>query len=190
METEALADLLAEGVPPNRISYSRHLEMRYAGQSYELTVELPDRSVDARTIAEAETAFHNLHEKTYGHFAKDEPTMVVNVRVTGIGDIPKPHLRRTRDSQTAMTGAAHRQVYFSEVGGFIDTPVYLRASLSDSGAVAGPAIIEEMDSTTVVPPQFVARVDEHGNLRITGPKPEIQPLPAAEAEARQTQSVG
>jgi N-methylhydantoinase A len=188
MESEAHADLLAEGVPPDRISYSRHLEMRYAGQSYELTVVLSSRSFDARTIPDAETAFHNLHEKAYGHSAKDEPTMVVNVRVTGIGDIPKPRLRRTRDPKTTLTGDAHRKVYFSESGGFVDTPVYLRASLTNSGVVAGPAVIEEMDSTTVIPPAFLASVDEQGNLRISRVKRETHPGPATGLKARQAQS--
>jgi N-methylhydantoinase A len=163
--------------------------MRYAGQSYELTVDLPDRSVNVRILADAVAAFHNLHEKAYGHSAEDEPTMVVNVRVTGIGEIPKPNLRRTHDSQSALTGDAHRKVYFPEAGGFIDTPVYLRANLSDLGAVVGPAVIEEMDSTTVIPPEFVARVDDQGNLRITRSKHETQPRPAAGSKARQTESV-
>jgi N-methylhydantoinase A len=188
METEAHADLLAEGVPSNRISYSRHLEMRYAGQSYELTVELPNRSVTPGTIAEAVTAFHRLHERAYGHSAADEPTMVVNVRVTGTGDIPKPKLRRTRDSKIALNGATHREVYFSDAGGFIDTPIYLRASLSGSAAVAGPAVIEEMDSTTIIPPQFVATVDEQGNLCITRPPRDTNPRPAADSQ--QTGTVG
>lgn len=189
METEAHGALLAEGVPLNRISYSRHLEMRYAGQSYELTVELPNRAVDERTIPNAEAAFHRLHEQAYGHAAIDEPTMVVNVRVTGIGGIPKPTLRRSGDSPGALTGRGHRKVYFSEAGGFIDTPIFLRSTLADAVAVMGPAVIEEMDSTTVVFPEFVAVVDEQANLRITRAARDIDPRSAYGFESRQSQSV-
>jgi N-methylhydantoinase A len=182
MESEAYAGLVAEGVPPNRISYSRHLEMRYAGQSYELTVELADRPLNAGTIPDAEAAFHRLHAQAYGHAAADEPTMVVNVRVTGAGDIPKPNLRRTQDSHTARTGDGHRDVYFAEAGGFVDVPVHQRAGLSDSVPVVGPAVIEEMDSTTLIPPRFVAIVDAQGNLRITRASRDVTKRPASAAE--------
>jgi N-methylhydantoinase A len=189
MEAEAYADLVAEGVPVNRISYSRHLEMRYAGQSYELTVDLPDRSADAQTIPDAEAAFHRLHARAYGHAAYDEPTMVVNVRVTGSGAIPKPNLRRTHESQPAFSGDSHRDVYFAEAGGFIDVPVHLRRNLSESVRVPGPAVIEEMDSTTLIPPRFVAVVDNQGNLRITPTGHDAGPMPRsadAPIEARAT----
>ena len=167
MEAEALTALLADGVPVDRISYSRHLEMRYAGQSYELTVELPSRDVDDETIGEADAAFHRLHAQAYGHAAFDEPTMIVNVRVTGIGDIPKPGLRRAPESAVAPTGSGHRMVHFSEAGGFVETPIYVRRSLQGTASIVGPAVIEEMDSTTVIPPGFVAVVDGQANLRIS-----------------------
>jgi N-methylhydantoinase A len=182
LEAEAHADLVAEGVPPSRISYSRHLEMRYAGQSYELTVEIPDRPVGAQTMPRADSAFHRLHAQAYGHAAPDEPTTVVNVRVTGTGDIPKPALRRTHDPRAALSGDTHRDVYFAEAGGFIDVPVFQRGGLSDSAPVVGPAVIEEMDSTTLIPPWFIATVDDQGNLRVTRVADDLGSRPAKAAE--------
>jgi N-methylhydantoinase A len=167
METEANTALLAEGVPPTRIAYARHLEMRYAGQSYELTVELPNGNVTEQTVPDAEAAFHSLHAQAYGHAAPDEPTTVVNVRVTGIGEIPKPEFRRSANLLAPPSRTAARRVYFSEAGGFVETPVYLRHALDRAIGVDGPAVIEEMDSTTIIPPNFAAAIDEQMNLCIS-----------------------
>jgi N-methylhydantoinase A len=167
MEAEAHAALVADGVPLDRISFSRHLEMRYAGQSYELTVELPKEPVDEGTMPDAEAAFHRLHARAYGHAAMGEPTMVVNVRVTGVGDIPKPNLRQMPGSGSGSSDRRLRQVFFSEAGGFVETPIHLRSTFREGASIEGPAVIEEMDSTTVIPPGFRAVVDDQANLRIT-----------------------
>jgi N-methylhydantoinase A len=174
MEAEAHAALVADGVPLDRISFSRHLEMRYAGQSYELTVELPNQRIDDGTMPDAEAAFHRLHAQAYGHAATGEPTMVVNVRVTGIGEIPKTDLRQMAGSGLVAGDQRRRRVYFSEAGGFVETPIHLRGTLRRSDLIKGPAVIEEMDSTTIISPGFVAIVDDRSNLRITraGSEPE------------------
>ena len=175
MEAEAYAALVADRRPAlDCISFSRHLEMRYAGQSYELTVELPNEPINDRTMPAAEAAFHRLHAQAYGHAATGEPTMVVNVRVTGIGEIPKPDLRQMAGSGLVAGEQRRRRVYFSEAGGFVETAIHLRGTLRGSDAIEGPAVIEEMDSTTIISPGFVAIVDDQANLRITsaGSQPE------------------
>ncbi|MHB8590242.1 MAG: hydantoinase/oxoprolinase family protein [Candidatus Dormibacteraceae bacterium] len=172
LELDARRALSADGIQLDRMSFRRYLEMRYAGQSYELTVELAPQSGDSGVTApeglvQAEEKFHLLHAQLYGHAAKDEPTMIVNLRVTGVGHIPKPNLRLADNARTGLAGRSHRDVYFAERGGFVDVPTILRHTLPVGAEIVGPAVIEEMDSTTVLHPGYSAGVDEHGNLRIS-----------------------
>lgn len=172
MQSEARIALTADGITHDQIAYRRYAEMRYAGQSYELTVELPAPSEDGRPLTQGDVDqavvdFHRLHAQMYGHAATEEPTMIVNVRLTGIGQIARPDLRLAEDARTGIQGGFHRDVFFAEAGCFVDTPTILRHTLRVDEVVPGPAVIEEMDSTTIVHPGYSAKVDPHGNLHIT-----------------------
>jgi N-methylhydantoinase A len=161
LEREARAELAAEGVPPERISMVRALGMRYVGQSWELIVRAP-QEVDS--MAALETVFRQAHERRYGH-ASDGAIEIVNFRLTGIGEVPKP--APPRWSVTGMLAAARREeraVHFD--GAPQPVPVYERERLPGGETVAGPALIEEMGATTVIPPGWAGTVGAWGELTL------------------------
>jgi N-methylhydantoinase A len=159
LEREAREDLAREGIPPSGISTRRMLGMRYVGQSWELMVRLPD---DATSMAAVEEAFHRAHERRYGH-ASPGPAEIVNFRLTGVGAVPKPSLPRwSGEGPLAPARRTERPVYFT--GGFVTAPVFQRERLPLGVPLAGPAIVEEMGSTTVVPPGWTAAVGPWGEL--------------------------
>ena len=159
--------LLSEGSAHAGIAFERRVDMRYVGQSYELSIPWGEgrlQDVLDRMLAD----FHAEHERAYGFAAPDEPVEFVTLRLTAIGTIAKPRLRELPAGNSDATAAlrAVRQVYFAEAGGFVDCPSYDRYRLAASAAIAGPAIVEEMDSTTVIHPGYRATVDQYGNLLI------------------------
>ncbi len=163
------AALARESTPAERMSFQRAADMRYQGQSFELTILLPDQPLANDALSGVLEAFHRGHEQAYGFAAPEEPVEFVNLRVTAVGGIVKPVLRRLDRSDgnagEALTG--RRKVYFEEMDGRADCPIYDRYALSAGVEVPGPAIIEERDSTTVVHPGYAARVDDYGNLLIS-----------------------
>jgi N-methylhydantoinase A len=168
-EREAEAVLRREGVAPGAIRVERALDLRYVGQSYELTVPLGGGPLSEATLGEAAAAFHRAHERAYGHAAPEEPVEAVTLKLTATGAIPKPPAREvgpgSGDGRRAKKG--ERPVHFGEAAGaFRPTAIYDRYRLGEGDAVAGPAIVEELDSTTLVPPGSAARVDRFGHLRL------------------------
>jgi N-methylhydantoinase A len=158
--------LLREGAAANQVRFQRYMEMRYIGQSFKLAVPIPGKAVSDDVVKSAVEAFHSQHEQAYGYSAPEEPTELVNLKLTAVGVIPKP-----RTDPEARSGASaeaarkeQREVYFSEAAGFVPCPVYDRYGLTAGNRIQGPAIIEEMDSTVVVHPGFEAEADEWGNL--------------------------
>ena len=168
MEDEGRRTLAREGVAAEAMEFRRGIEMRYAGQSSEVAVGCPGEGVDVPALADAVRRFHAAHGRAYGHGYPDEPVELVNFTVTAIGRIPRPRLRRIGSNGEGVAGARRgtRPVFFSEAGGFADTAIYDRALLRAGHAVVGPAIIEEVDSTTLVHAGYRAAVDEFGNLLI------------------------
>jgi len=161
LEAEARATLEREGIPPDRVELGRALGMRYVGQSWELLVRVPD---GADSMTALEEAFHRTHERRYGH-ATGTAAEIVNFRVTAVGVIAKPSLPRwSVTGHLAEARRAERPVYFE--GGFLSVPVYQRDRLPAGGRFAGPAIVEEMGSTTVVPPRWTGTVGAWGELML------------------------
>ena len=109
-------------------------------------------------------AFHAKHEQTYGHANPAEPVQLVNLRLTAVGRLPD--LKLAQPSDPASARMRRRAVWFAATG-FVDTDVHWRDGLIPGTEIAGPAIIEAMDSTTVVPPGWVARIDDRGYIRLT-----------------------
>ena len=156
LEAEGRAELEAEGVAADDVSYERRYDLRYVGQSFELTIA----DEDAHGAA---ARFHDEHERAYGFAAPDEPVELVNLRLTAVGRIEKPAAPRLPEGR-APEPHARRPVYFAEAGDYVDCPVYDRYALPAGARFAGPAIVEEFDSTTVVHPGFTASVYATGNL--------------------------
>ena len=190
---EMRADLVArareEGFDESEVGCAASVDLRYAGQSSEITVGIDAARVDESALREAERRFEDEYERTYGHRGAVKAFELVNCRLVA---------RIERDASTAPADgfdAAHgapaecreergtgtagasaggsartRQVYFGPGIGWLDTPVVARTDL-DGAARPGPSIVEEYDSTVVVPPGWSMHRDEHGNivLRATSP---------------------
>jgi N-methylhydantoinase A len=170
MATQGRALLSREGVPADEMAFIRHLDMRYVGQSWELSIPVPDGPLDQAAIKRAIETFHDEHKRAYGHNTPGAPTEFVNLRLAAVGNIQKPQLK---DVVPVAPGDRHpaprerRPVYFAESGGFVDSAVHLRYALGSGVELCGPAIIEEIDATVVLHPGFNATVDTFGNLLIS-----------------------
>jgi N-methylhydantoinase A len=169
MAGEARGWFEAEGVLPGRRRLERAFDMRYAGQNFELTITEPPGS-GLTSPAAWQAAFFREHERVYGYAAEDEPVQVVAVRLTALGD-PEPLVppRLPPAGHPARPDAARsgeRGVYFDETGDFTVTPLYRRERLRAGQRIAGPAIVEQMDATTVILPGQAAIVDEWASLVI------------------------
>ncbi len=168
LERQGGADLEREGTPREAISFLRQADMRYVGQSYELTISLGAGPVDQAAIAELVARFHREHDRAYGYSALDEPAEFVNLRLTSIGRISKPKLRELRpDGTSPARPKATRPVYFAEASGYVGCPIYDRYRMPAGTVITGPAVVEELDSTTVIHPDYRASVDPYGNLLLT-----------------------
>ena len=164
MEVSGQAMLDASRVPPERRALPRQADLRYRRQAYELTVPIAEGEITRGTLDAAMAAFHAKHELTYGHANRNEPVQLVNLRLTAIGRLPSLMLAQAGDSVEARTHL--RNVWFAGTG-FTPTWVHWRPGLSAGTVVTGPVIIEAVDSTTVVPPGWTARVDDTGFIRLT-----------------------
>ncbi len=154
LEEVGRTELASEGIGDESIAFLRQVDLRYVGQSYELTIPAGDDLLER---------FHAEHERTYGFAAPGEPVEAVSLRLTSTGSIAKPPLRRLEPGATPAP-KEHRPVYFAEAGNYVDCPIYDRYSLPAGASFDGPAIVEEFDSTTVVHPGFSVVVDANGNL--------------------------
>jgi N-methylhydantoinase A len=164
LESNGAAELEAEGVAAEAIEFVRQIDMRYVGQSYELTIPAPS-PFTRESAAPLLERFHAEHDRTYGFAAQEEPVECVSLRLTAVGRIAKPPLRRLEAGETPAP-KERRRVYFAEAGGYVDCPIYDRYSLPADASVRGPAVIEEFDSTTVLHLGYAVGVDSQGNLLI------------------------
>ena len=150
------------------LSFSRMMDMRYRGQAHELSVALPDeRPVGAAAIRAAEARFEEAHAQTYGHALRgDYACEVVKVRVVGsVASGAAPTVDAGPDPSAAAAPRPDREAYFGPALGICTTAVIGRTALSEAPA-PGPLIVEEYDSTAVVPPGCSARLDGSGSLII------------------------
>ena len=167
----ALAVLAGENVERARVALERGIDIRYVGQSYQLTIPLGAGALDAATLAAARAQFNATHRATYGYAEPSEPCEIVNLRLSALGLIEKPALDAATAAETTAAPdgqIAHkgtRQVYFPDTG-FIDCDLYDRLRLPVGASFLGPAIVEEPDSTTLVHPGWRATVEQFGVLAI------------------------
>ena len=155
----------AEKVFP--VEILREAEMCYVGQSYPLRVPIPEDWTGL--VGKLETAFHDAHRALYGFGSPGEATMVLNIRVTAIGRVDRPRLKRlgAGDGNPDQALKGSRPVVFGKT---LECPIYERSRLHAGDRVDGPAIIEQMDATTVLPPGALLDVDAGGSLIIKLPE--------------------
>jgi N-methylhydantoinase A len=166
LDAAGQARMREEGVPAVAVRVAYAADMRYVSQAYELEVPIAAPLTD-EAVTEAVGAFHAAHERVYGYARAGQPVEFVNYRAVHRYPLPppvlRPPLRGRGTAEEARLG--ERRAHFPAAG-FVPTAIYERARLPLGARVDGPAIIEQADTTTVVPPGHAARVDEAGNLRI------------------------
>jgi N-methylhydantoinase A len=160
----------ADGFPPGQLSLTHAMDLRYLGQGYELTVPIPgDGHLAPEDLGALRSRFDDQHQQLFGHSARGEPVEAVNYRLRATVAVTKATLKRHRKSRTGPERAliGERQVFFEGAAGMHGCPVYDRARLSPGHTLRGPAIIDQLDATTVVYPGQTAAVDGFKNLVIT-----------------------
>ena len=166
LRQRAAETLDLDGVPAMQRRYDRSLDMKYVGQGYTLNIAVAEAHFTAETLSAIVERFHTQHEALYGFRAAEESVEIINLRLQATGVLPKPQPRpqprglRIPEAARGGTRLAwveaqqERQAYH----------VYDRDCLRTGQVLPGPAIVEQVDSTTVIPPRWRATVDGYGNL--------------------------
>jgi N-methylhydantoinase A len=175
LEGRAAAALRTEGFTDDQHGFARTADLRYFGQAFEVRVPVPEGRFDAGTATAVADRFHAEHRALYGYdFAADPGQQVewVNLRVSGIGPIQRPEIRRHEaPGWWALAHPPHRDVCFDADDGYVPTVIVQRSELPPGASLTGPAIIEEYGSTVPVHPGFEVRVDDYLNLIVTRQEP-------------------
>ena len=165
---QARAELHGEGFHDDEIKIEAYLDLRYAGQGYELTVPCPMPPLTHDDLVLMRGRFDTQHEQNSGHKAETEPVELVSLRLVSLGLVPQAKLSpgkiTGRKVEAAKTG--ERKVFFGKEHGILATAIYDRKLLEPGHKIFGPAIVEQMDTTTVIHPEQEATVDEYGNIII------------------------
>ena len=170
LESEGRGIVMNAGVAAEDIHVTRSVDMRYLRQGYEIRVEFEGNEINAQTLSMLEKRFEEEYMRFYGVLCEGVPIQAVNWRVVVSGpalEIEGRALKVGEESQRANQPYGSRNVVFNPDNGAALTPVYRRESLSSSFKANGPAIIEEAESTTIVLPNWSARVDVNGCLVLT-----------------------
>ena len=168
IEAQGIAHLKDDGFAKKDIDIRRSLDMRYVGQVHECTVDIGTFKVDAKSIEKIKEAFHKRHEQLYTYSERHSTVEVVNIESTVYGRVEKPkRMAIAKGKPVANALKAHREAVFSADGKRVRTPVYDGALIGAGARIAGPAIIEEVTTTIVIQPGWVAALDESGSYLIT-----------------------
>jgi len=166
LHADALVWLSGERVEEDRRSYVCAIDARYDGQNFEVQVALDDPQT--LTLGDFEQRFHEAHTREYGYQVPGRAIQVINCRLQAVGQVIKAPLAAARTGSTlADARTDSRKVYHGKAHGWCATEVYDRDLLSAGTTIAGPAVIEEMSSTTVLGPLHRATVDPYGTLIIS-----------------------
>lgn len=152
------------GFDPTTPDVTRSLDVRYAGQSYEITVDAPLGEFDETAVDTVADRFHDTHAQLYGHAMRDESVEIVTLRTDGT--VGTANLTDGIHISEADAHRDDREVYFEELG-YVDTAIYNRQTLSPGQTVTGPAILEESGSTSILPPETTAEIADSGSLIIS-----------------------
>lgn len=167
LESKAIRQMLEERIPRKDRVILRSIEMRYSGQGYELEVTVPNGILTQRNLRMMNESFHRIHRQLYGYASPQEMTEFVYLRIAALGKIPKPSFKREKegDHRPARALKGKRKVFVQ--GKYVSVPIYERALLAPGDKVSGPAIVEQMDSTTFLSYGHRGQVDPYLNLIVT-----------------------
>jgi len=169
LESRARTQLEEDGVPPDRLLIQRVADCRYLGQGYELRVDVPSGSIDDAWVEKVRGDFHDIHEREYSRRFEESDIEIPNVRVRGIGLMPRLEVPEVDAGELPGDALRHEADAWFRVGGALEavaTRYYDRAALKAGNRLEGPAIVNQYDSTTVIPPGLSAQIDRFGNIVI------------------------
>ena len=162
--SEARERLHKEHVPEERMKFKLTASMRYRGQWRSLTVEIPESD---NPLDDAVAMFHDEHEREYSFADREGAVEFYQIGLIAIGELENPPFKHYEvEEHEAELPETTRPVYFSAHGGWADVPIYHRPDLKAGAKLNGPAIIDQFDATTVIPPGDRAEIDEWSNIRI------------------------
>jgi N-methylhydantoinase A len=170
LEERARGWFQSEGIADRDRQIRRTIDMRYKGQNYELSVPVPGGRRGEALLIELRQGFEQTHQQMYGYTAPEEPIQAITFRIEAIGVVPQAEITRqppaARPVEEALSG--RRDVWLVEAGGFVSCPVYDRERLGPGHHIAGPAVVEQMDATTLMLPGQSAVVDPFLNIIVEG----------------------
>jgi N-methylhydantoinase A len=166
LEFKGTKMLEKQHVPKINMRFIRQMDLRYFGQSYELTIPIP-APLTEDVLSQTVRSFHKKHMTIYGYAVKDEPVELVNIRLAAIGLVEKPTPeQKPQYEEKPLTDAmlGKRKVFFEQTDDYVETSIYRREKLKAGNIIDGPAVIEQYDATTVVYPNWTASVDKFENI--------------------------
>ena len=162
------------GIPDEAISLQGVAELRYVGQAYELRVDLPTLDLDAAALAETAERFHAEHRRRYAYDLRERGVEMVSLKVVVTGAVGRPAVPPLGEATGPLVPKGRRRVHFRGIGA-VETPVYERTDIRVGHAVVGPAVIEQKDSTTVLPQGWRLAAEPNGCLLLRRLKPGERP---------------
>lgn len=168
IEAQGVKHLETDGFRKGKIDIKRSLDMRYVGQVHECTVDIGTFPINAKSISKVKDAFHKRHEELYTYSERHNAVEVVNIESTLFGRIEKPRAPKLGKGDTlAKALKGYRKAIFIASGNTTRTPIYDGGKLGAGASLAGPAIIEEVTTTIVIEPGWIAKLDASGSYVIT-----------------------
>ncbi len=167
LEQRLLAQFAADGIASGGVRLERSGDLRYVGQGYELRVPFPAGDIDDAALDTVWSALHEQHKAEYGHFFPASPIEIVNIRLTGIGHMPKIARPSVRGGESLAAARVRVASCIFRVGGKLqsfETAHYKREAIPLDEPLEGPAVVHQIDTTTVVPPGWYAVADTGGNM--------------------------
>jgi N-methylhydantoinase A len=167
MAAQATAVVRESAATTGTVTVARSVDARYVGQGYELTVPVPAGPLDAAALARVRVAFDEIYAARYGYANPTEAVETVTWKLSAVGPAPPVTLAKAGAAERDAALKMRRRAWFPESGGWTDCPVYDRYALAPGTELSGPAIVEERESTSVLPPGTTAAVDEYANLLVS-----------------------
>jgi N-methylhydantoinase A len=169
LEESGRRDVTTARTDVQGLVFRRSMDLKYANQTFTLTIDLDERLFSSETSDAVRERFHRLHESMYGLRFAEEPIEIVNLRVSVVGKLKTLHMDKVaaKNRKPGDSAKGCRDVYFfGPTAGFVNCPVHDYERLGIGAVVVGPAIVEQENSTIVVPPARLAKLDAYHNLII------------------------
>ena len=170
VEKEAESLLKSENIPPDRIRFHYYMDLRYVKQYHEVTVEIPRDLIDEGNMEAIVSGFHPEHNRLYGYSLEEvgTPVELINLRLIAIGRTEKLRFSYPEIAREDPSGAfkTRRRIYVPDVKDFREVPVFDGDMLNPGNRISGPALIEQVNTTTVVTPEYDVLCDRYGSFTI------------------------